>query len=64
MTDPVKRKLNQKALCKWDKSDIKKNLGAIYELTIDPNFVCQKCARVSHLKANVCHPHPFEKARG
>lgn len=64
MKKKIKGKLKKKSFCKWDKSDIKKNLEAIYGLTADPQYVCQKCARVSRLKANVCSPHQFEAAEG
>ena len=53
----MKQKLKKKSFCKWSKSDIKKNLKNIYELTANPKYVCQNCARVSRLKANVCKPH-------
>lgn len=54
------KKLKKKSFCKWDKSDIKKNIQAIYELTASPKYLCEKCARVSKLKSNVCKPHKFE----
>lgn len=53
------KKLKKKSFCKWDKNDIKKNIEKIYELTAKPKYVCQKCARVSKLKANVCKPYAF-----
>jgi hypothetical protein len=56
----MKKKLKQKSFCKWEKNDIKVNLQAIYALTADPKYVCEKCARVAKLKANVCKPHKFE----
>lgn len=56
----MNKKLKKKSFCKWDKSDIKKNIENIYELTSNPKYVCEKCARVSRLKANVCKPHKFE----
>lgn len=54
------KKLKNKSFCKWDKSDIKKNISGIYALTADPKYVCEKCARVSKLKINVCKPLKFE----
>ena len=54
------KKLKKKSFCKWEKSDIKKNIEKIYALTADPKYVCEKCARVSRLKGNVCKPHKFE----
>jgi len=55
----MKEKTKKKSFCKWDKEDIKKNLDAIYDPTAAPKYVCQKCARVSRRKANVCNPHAF-----
>jgi hypothetical protein len=54
-------KLKLKSFCKWDKEDISSNIDAIYELTAKPKYVCEKCARVAKLKANVCKPHKFGK---
>lgn len=54
------KKLKKKSFCKWEKNDIKKNIMKIYEMTAEPKYVCEKCARVSKLKANVCKPHKFE----
>lgn len=51
--------LKKKSFCKWEKGDIKKNIGKIYKLTANPKYVCEKCARVSRLKANVCKPYKF-----
>ena len=59
----MKKKLKKKSFCKWNKSDIKKNIKEIYELTAKPKYVCQNCARVSRLKANVCNPYQFKKAK-
>ncbi len=56
------KKLEKKSFCKWGKNDIKANIDAIYELTADPRYVCEKCARVAKLKANVCKPHKFQYA--
>lgn len=56
----MEKKLKQKSFCKWEKSDIKKNIEQIYELTANPKYVCEKCARVSKLKTNICKPYKFE----
>ncbi len=53
-------KLDNKSFCKWEKSDIKKNINKIYALTVNPRYVCEKCARVSTLKIHVCKPHKFD----
>jgi hypothetical protein len=45
----------------WGKNDISDNIDTIYELTAKPEYVCEICARVAKLKANVCNPHKFEK---
>ena len=55
------KKLKSKSFCKWSKDDISKNIEKIYTLTADPNYVCEKCARVAKLKANVCKPHKFDE---
>ena len=55
------KKLKSKSFCKWSKEDISKNIDKIYNLTADPRYVCEKCARVSKLKANVCKPHKFDE---
>ena len=52
--------LEERSFCKWEKSDIKKHVRKIYELTADPHYVCEKCARVSKSKANVCKPHDLK----
>lgn len=52
--------LKKKSFCKWDKEDIKENIGLIYELTAKRKFVCQNCARVARYKANLCKPKAFE----
>jgi hypothetical protein len=57
------KKLKKKSFCKWEKGDIKKNIEKIYELTADPRYICEKCARVARLKANVCKPYKFELAK-
>ena len=54
------KKLLAKSFCKWDKDDISRNIRQIYELTADPRYVCEKCARVARNKANVCKPHKFQ----
>jgi len=56
----MEKKIETKSLCKWEKEEIKKNIRTIYTLTADPRYVCQKCARVANLKANVCKPHKFD----
>ena len=58
--DAMDKKLKTKTFCKWDKGDIKKNSDGIYELTANPKYFCEKCARVSKLKGSVCKPHKFE----
>lgn len=53
--------LQSKSLCKWGKEEIIENIEQIYELTADPKYVCEKCARVARTKSNVCKPHRFKK---
>ncbi len=55
------KKLKKKSFCKWGKDDLKKNLDAIYSLVANPKYICEKCARVSKLKANLCKPYKFAK---
>jgi hypothetical protein len=57
------KRLKKKSFCKWEKRDIKKNIVKIYELTADPEYICEKCARVARLRVNVCKPYKFELAR-
>ena len=52
--------LEKRSFCKWDKREIQKNIQMIYDLTANPNYVCEKCARVSKSKYNVCKPHEFK----
>jgi hypothetical protein len=61
--NPMCNKLKKKSFCKWGKSDIKKNVISIYDLTAKPKYLCEKCARVAKVKANVCKPYQFKKAR-
>lgn len=56
----MENKLKTKSFCKWEKSDIRKNIEKIYELTANPQYVCEKCARVSKSKTNVCKPYKFD----
>jgi hypothetical protein len=49
-------KLKKKSFCKWGKENIKKNMADVIDLTAQPKYVCQKCARVARRKANVCDP--------
>lgn len=59
----MKNKLKKKSFCKWEKNDIKENLEALYTLTANPTYVCEKCARVAKVKVNVCKPYKFESNR-
>jgi hypothetical protein len=58
----MSKNLKTKSFCKWDKDDISRHINFIYELTAKPRFVCEKCARVARLKANVCKPLKFDKS--
>ena len=56
------KKLEKNRSASGEKNDIKANIDTIHELTADPRYVCEKCARVAKLKANVCKPHKFQHA--
>jgi hypothetical protein len=56
----MEKKLEKRSLCKWEKSDIRKNIKALYALTADPQYVCEKCARVANSRTTVCKPYKFE----
>ncbi len=55
------KKLDQKTLCDWSKSDIEEHLDLLSELVDEPRFVCRKCARSAHSKRQLCKPTPVEK---
>ena len=56
-------KLKRKSFCKWGKENIKKNIADVIDLTTQPKYVCQKCARVARRKANVCDPFQLTKKK-
>lgn len=58
--EPMDKPLDKRSFCKWEKRDILKNIQKIYTLTSNPNYVCEKCARVSTSKTNVCKPRQFK----
>jgi len=43
-------------LCNLDKKEIEENMPAIVEAVSKPKYICQKCARVSKRKKNLCKP--------
>ncbi len=43
-------------LCNLDKKEIEENLPAIAEIVAKPKYICQRCARVSKKKRNLCKP--------
>jgi len=46
-------------LCQLGKKEIEENLAAIAEVVSKPKYICQKCARVSKKKKNLCKPKKF-----
>ena len=56
-------KLKKKSFCKWGKENIKKNITDVIDLTTQPKYICQKCARVARRKANVCDPYQVSKKK-
>ena len=56
-------KLKKKSLCKWGKENIKKNMADVIDLTVQPKYVCQKCARGARRKTNVCDPYQVTKKK-
>ena len=45
-----------KHLCKWDKSDIKKQFKKYREKVKHPEFVCLNCGRAAQDKKDLCKP--------
>lgn len=43
-------------ICKLDKKEIEENMPAIVDVVSKPKYICQKCARVSKKKKNLCKP--------
>ncbi len=48
-------KLDHK-LCQLGKKEIDDNFAAIVETVSKPKYICEKCARVSKKKKNLCKP--------
>jgi hypothetical protein len=42
--------------CQLGKEEIEENIAAIVELVSKPKYICQRCARVSKKKKNLCKP--------
>ena len=45
-----------KAICKYDKKEIREHLPAFVKLVSQPRFICRKCARASADKDTLCRP--------
>ena len=45
-----------KALCKWKKKDIEKNIHELASIVDKPRFICKDCARCAHDKGFLCKP--------
>jgi hypothetical protein len=43
-----------KSLCALSKKGVKQNLPKIMESVRDPQFICEKCARVANTKERLC----------
>jgi hypothetical protein len=43
-------------LSRLGKKKIEENIAAIAEVVSKPKYICQKCARVSKKKKNLCTP--------
>ncbi len=49
-------KLKSGKLCTLAKQ---KKMKKIKQLSIEPKFICKKCARVAHCEKNLCKPKEF-----
>ena len=45
-----------KALCKWDKDEIKDNLKELKKIVANPAYVCKKCGRAAKSDDHLCKP--------
>ena len=52
----ARRRQMPKAMCKWKKKDIEKDLKKLSALVDAPQFVCANCARVANDKKHLCKP--------
>jgi hypothetical protein len=46
----------QHKFCRFGKKEIEENIAAIAEAVSKPKYICQKCARVSRKKKDLCKP--------
>jgi hypothetical protein len=42
--------------CQLGKKEIEENFAVIAEVVSKPKYICEKCARVSKKKKNLCKP--------
>jgi hypothetical protein len=56
----MEKKLKKKSLCKWTKSDAKRNWEGLQDILATSRYVCQKCLRSSRLKGTLCKPKKLE----
>lgn len=50
------KELKIDTLCDLSKKDIEKHFDKIKNLVSEPNFMCEKCARVCSKKSYLCKP--------
>ena len=55
---------SRKVLCKWSKSDLRKNTEALLALTEDASHICLDCGRSANDKKVLCEPQSRDKLRG
>ncbi|MFW5828767.1 MAG: hypothetical protein ACOCXA_00770 [Planctomycetota bacterium] len=58
-----KKKLRNKAICKWSKDDLKDSSDLLAELVDPPRFYCKACGRVANSSDNLCKAATLQSAR-
>jgi hypothetical protein len=56
------KKMKNKTLCKCGNKATRKIIEGQYDPSADVTYVCEKCARVSALKTEICKPQKFDVA--
>ena len=49
-------------LCKWEKTDIKKDFKKISTMVDKPKYLCKNCARTANKKKWLCEPKALKKS--
>jgi hypothetical protein len=59
----AKKKLRNRAICKWSKDDFKEHADVLAELVEEPIFYCKACGRVAASADNLCKAATLKSAR-